>query len=441
MGDCYEIDETPSGNKEKLYLAGENYYDASAVLVKDHTNSWKLYYIGRDYLGSITDIITEAGTKYASYNFDAWGRQRNSSSHVYIPSGQEVELFLGRGYSGHEHLKEFGLVNMNARLYDPALGRFLAPDPFVQMPDLSQNFNRYSYAMNNPLRYVDEDGEFIHIIIGAVIGGTANLIYKAVSGQLHSFKDGFAAFGIGAAAGGLGAATGGLAFAAAGGAAGGIGGFLAGAAAGSASTAVMMPVQSAGNSLYFGDQFMSLKDYGLGILGGALTGGIGNGTVAALKGNNFWTGKDVKFGRTIFSFKNTATRPAPEMRLMEASTPSVNVERPNLTATGDKISVANDHNTYTVYQGVDANGDVRYIGITSRKPEVRFSEHLNSGTNRATLDYRPIQGTGNLNKLDARIMEQKLINRYGMQKNGGSLYNLRNEIKPKFWDKHGIGKY
>lgn len=50
LGDCYEIDETPSGNKEKLYLAGENYYDASAVLVKDHTNSWKLYYIGRDYL-------------------------------------------------------------------------------------------------------------------------------------------------------------------------------------------------------------------------------------------------------------------------------------------------------------------------------------------------------------------------------------------------------
>ena len=165
----------------------------------------------------------------------------------------------------------------------------------------------------------------------AVIGGTANLIYKAVSGQLHSFKDGFAAFGIGAAAGGLGAATGGLAFAAAGGAAGGIGGFLAGAAAGSASTAVMMPVQSAGNSLYFGDPFMSLKDYGLGILGGALTGGIGNGMVAALKGNNFWTGKDVKFGRTIFSFKNTATRPAPEMRLMEASKPQITgIQRSNL---------------------------------------------------------------------------------------------------------------
>ena len=78
---------------------------------------------------------------------------------------------------------------------------------------------------------------------------------------------------------------------------------------------------------------MSLKDYGLGILGGALTGGIGNGTVAALKGNNFWTGKDVKFGRTIFSFKNTATRPAPEMRLMEAPGSGLNVTQPDISNT------------------------------------------------------------------------------------------------------------
>jgi hypothetical protein len=50
---------------------------------------------------------------------------------------------------------------MNARLYDPALGRFLSPDPYVQAPDFSQSFNRYSYCMNNPLIYVDENGEFI----------------------------------------------------------------------------------------------------------------------------------------------------------------------------------------------------------------------------------------------------------------------------------------
>lgn len=43
--------------------------------------------------------------------------------------GDEPDLLLGRGYTGHEHLPWFGMVNMNARLYDPATGRFLNPDP------------------------------------------------------------------------------------------------------------------------------------------------------------------------------------------------------------------------------------------------------------------------------------------------------------------------
>ena len=64
------------------------------------------------------------------------------------------------GYTGHEHLPWCGLVNMNARLYDPALGRFLSPDPEVQQPDGTQGFNRYTYCLNNPLRYVDLDGRY-----------------------------------------------------------------------------------------------------------------------------------------------------------------------------------------------------------------------------------------------------------------------------------------
>ena len=336
MGSCYELEQGSSSTTERLYLFGD-YYNAAAVYIKDNSGG-NLYYILRDYLGSIMQVVSSDGTLKQELSYDAWGRLRDPVTGVVYASDEEPDLFLGRGYTGHEHLPWFGIVNMNARLYDPVVGRFLSPDPYVQAPDFSQNFNRYAYAMNNPLRYVDENGEFIHIIIGAIIGGTVNLIYKAVSGQLHSFKDGFVAFGIGAAAGGLGAATGGLAFAAAGGAAGGIGGFVAGAAGGAAGTAAMMPVQSAGNSLYFGDPFMSLKDYAIGIAGGALTGGIANGSIAALKGNNFWTGKEVQFGRGTFSFNNTATRPAPEMKLLEAPTPSLNVEQPAVGAANDKLS-------------------------------------------------------------------------------------------------------
>ena len=69
-----------------------------------------------------------------------------------------------RGYTGHEHLTEFGLINMNARLYDPILGRFLGIDPYVSTPDFAQGYNRYSYCLNNPLIYTDPSGEFFFLI-------------------------------------------------------------------------------------------------------------------------------------------------------------------------------------------------------------------------------------------------------------------------------------
>ena len=49
---------------------------------------------------------------------------------------------------------------MNGRLYDPILGRMLSLDNFVQAAGSTQGFNRYSYGLNNPLKYVDPDGEF-----------------------------------------------------------------------------------------------------------------------------------------------------------------------------------------------------------------------------------------------------------------------------------------
>jgi RHS repeat-associated protein len=65
---------------------------------------------------------------------------------------------LDRGYTGHEHLPEFGLINMNGRMYDPMIARFLSPDPYVQEAG-TQGFNRYSYCINNPLKYIDPTGE------------------------------------------------------------------------------------------------------------------------------------------------------------------------------------------------------------------------------------------------------------------------------------------
>jgi len=102
---------------------------------------------------------TYSGTLKQELSYDAWGRLRDPATHVAYTPGTEPALFLGRGYTGHEYLPWFGLINMNARLYDPALGRFLSPDPYVQTPDFTQSFNRYSYCINNPLMYTDPTGE------------------------------------------------------------------------------------------------------------------------------------------------------------------------------------------------------------------------------------------------------------------------------------------
>jgi uncharacterized protein RhaS with RHS repeats len=51
-----------------------------------------------------------------------------------------------------------GLIHMNGRIYDPVIGRFLQADPIISEPYNSQNFNRYSYVLNNPLMYTDPSG-------------------------------------------------------------------------------------------------------------------------------------------------------------------------------------------------------------------------------------------------------------------------------------------
>ena len=188
ISDCYEIDDRAVGGiKEKLYLGGD-FYTAHAVYVKENGGNWNIYYICRDYLGSITHITNSSGSVVQELSCDAWGQLRNPANQAVYASGSEPESFLGRGYTGHEHLTQFGLINMNARLYDPAVGRFLSPDPFVQNPLLSQNFNRYSYALNNPLLYIDNNGEIAWLIPAFIFIGKAALTGAIIHAGMYTLS-------------------------------------------------------------------------------------------------------------------------------------------------------------------------------------------------------------------------------------------------------------
>ena len=183
---------------QKGSITQKNYYIYAggqiAAVYTEGSSDAGMYYFHNDHLGSPWLITNTSGNEVQRLNFDAWGRRRdasNWSNYVNLPTFK-----FDRGFTGHEHLDMFGLINMNARLYDPLLGRFLSPDPIVQAPEFTQSFNGYTYALNNPLAYTDPNGEFFFSALipgvgvfldamcwGATLGAAAGGVKSAVQGQ------------------------------------------------------------------------------------------------------------------------------------------------------------------------------------------------------------------------------------------------------------------
>lgn len=110
------------------------------------TDLFPTFFQGLDYIyteGQIVDIYNSWGNRMS---YTAWNTPQTQSSFTF-----------SRGFTSHEHYDRFKIINANARLYDPVIGRFFSPDPFVQTPDFTQNFNRYSYCLNNPVMFSDTD--------------------------------------------------------------------------------------------------------------------------------------------------------------------------------------------------------------------------------------------------------------------------------------------
>ena len=189
--------KTDNSTKFILYLGGDA-YSAPAILISDGEAS-KLYYLHRDYLGSIVMLTDENGNIAERRHFDPWGQVVK----VEDGSGKVLQglTLLDRGFTGHEHLQTVGLINMNARLYDPVLHRFLQPDNYVQDPFNTQNFNRYGYCLNNPLLYTDQNGELF--LLDDLIVGVAGFAFGYVYHGITTGDWGWNAVG----AGGLGAGT------------------------------------------------------------------------------------------------------------------------------------------------------------------------------------------------------------------------------------------
>ncbi len=150
-------------------------------------------------------LSNEQGNTVEQLRYTAWGVRVNP--YTWKPLAPNTTHILDRGYTGHEHLDGFDLINMKVpikrvqsqvylsyaerealrgeastfgRIYDPVLCRFLSPDNYVQNTTDPQNFNKYSYVLNNPLRYTDPSGELTWWDIGAGVMIAGGIVLTAL---------------------------------------------------------------------------------------------------------------------------------------------------------------------------------------------------------------------------------------------------------------------
>ena len=287
IGDNYEVDSSKGQVSEVHYIQSSDGTVATYTITNGQGST---HYWFKDHLGSVTVITDSLGNPLQQLSYDAWGKRRNADWTA-IPDSVLFAGLSDRGFTGQEHYDLFDLIDMNGRIYDPVLGRFLSADPFIQdMTDL-QSFNRYSYVLNNPLALTDPTGYwslggFLSSIgnaissainsIGNAIGAAVSWVGSAISSAAQWVKANYKTLIVVAVAIGVGVLTGGAGTAAllGGGFWGGLGAaVLSGAAAGFASNFVAGEL----NGDNIGD---ALKSALQGAAVGALTAGVAYGSGA-----------------------------------------------------------------------------------------------------------------------------------------------------------------
>lgn len=192
-----------AGSERVLYLPGgvefvvlpgateyRHYVDADGELAllyvqrtASGTTTTSQRYFHLDHLGSPVLVTHETGGVVERMGWDPFGARQRATGML----GAAVTSGFDRGFTGHEQLDALGLIHMNARVYDPILGRFLSPDKITQEPGNSQNYSRYSYVFNNPLSATDPSGHFsLRRFFRSILGLAVAFVLTVVLPQLSS---------------------------------------------------------------------------------------------------------------------------------------------------------------------------------------------------------------------------------------------------------------
>jgi len=175
VGAHFEINTTTS-EVTKYYMAG-----ATRVAVRKYTvpSSSELTYLLGDHLGSTSLATDENGALLVETRYKAWGEVRYTTENSTLPTRYSYTgqySYISDSATDLGNLG-FGLMYYGARFYDPALGRFSSADTLIpEQTQGTQAWDRYAYANNNPLFFVDPTGhdgvpwgDIIKFLVGQLV--------------------------------------------------------------------------------------------------------------------------------------------------------------------------------------------------------------------------------------------------------------------------------
>ena len=142
VGGIYEVNKNSVGT----VTGTKTYYPAAGAMRVNST----LYYTHKDHLGSTTAMTDASGGVVSEHGYYPFGQTRFTAG----------TMNTDKLYTGQREITGLGIYHYNARFYSPYINHFISADTIVPNPTNPQNLNRYSYVINNPLRYTDPTGHF-----------------------------------------------------------------------------------------------------------------------------------------------------------------------------------------------------------------------------------------------------------------------------------------
>ncbi|WP_064791916.1 toxin TcdB middle/N-terminal domain-containing protein [Shewanella woodyi] len=278
IGKLYQQERRYNGST--LENTRHKYMVGNIMVVRNQNStsstSESIQFMHGDHQGSTLSITDEDGGVLEQYFYTAFGKPMKLSGSSIVQAIMPVE----RGYTGHEMLPGLDIIQMGGRIYDPTLARFLQADPNIQAPKNLQNYNRYSYVLNNPLTYTDPSGYFFDklfdfvkkywkVIVAIVV---SVITYGAATGWVASWGLG-TAFGVGTVGNGI------------------IAGAIAGAASGFVATGSLRgTLMGALSGAVFGGLGGYFRANDVGFITQTVSHATAGGVMAELQGGNFGHG-------------------------------------------------------------------------------------------------------------------------------------------------------